>query len=187
MAGHSKWANIKRKKGANDEKRGKIFSKMSRLITVAAKEGGTNPDMNPALRLVIEKAKAERMPKENIERAIKKGGGVGGDSANYEEVVYEGYGPDGVAFLIKALTDNKNRTVAELRNIFNKYGGSMGNAGSAAYLFTPDPENPSYEIPVNDIDKAKKLMELVETFEDNDDVQEVFSNFTISDDISESL
>jgi YebC/PmpR family DNA-binding regulatory protein len=133
MAGHNKWSKIKRQKAVTDAKKSNIFSKLSRAITVAARQGGGDSDANIALRTVIEKAKAERMPKENIQRAIDKGRGTG-SGASYEEAVYEGYGPQGVAFLIKALTDNKNRTVSEMRVIFNKYGGSLGASGSTAYI-----------------------------------------------------
>jgi YebC/PmpR family DNA-binding regulatory protein len=175
MAGHSKWKNIKHKKAITDAKRSKVFSKMSRLIMVAAKDGGGDPATNATLRMVVEKAKLAKMPKDNIERAIKKGTGeLGGES--YEEVVYEGYGPEGVAFYIKGLTDNKNRTVAEIRSIFMKAGGSLGASGSTAYIFSADPDNPSFTIEIEDESIAKKLVELEEILEDNDDVQEVFSN-----------
>lgn len=175
MAGHSKWKNIKHKKAAADQKRSKIFSKMSRLIIVAARDGGGDPTTNAALRMVVDKAKLAKMPKENIERAIRKGTGeLGGES--YEEVIYEGYGPEGVAFYIKGLTDNRNRTVAEIRTLFTKAGGSMGASGSTAYIFS-DPENPSFTIEVEDENTLQKLVDLKETLDDYDDVQEVFSNF----------
>lgn len=134
MAGHSKWANIKRRKAAEDAKRGKLFSKFSRMITVAAREGGGDPAANVRLRLAIEKARAANMPMENIERAIARGTG-GGGGANYEEMVYEGYAPGGVAVLIDALTDNRNRTAGELRHIFSKHGGNLGEAGCVAWMF----------------------------------------------------
>ncbi len=134
MSGHSKWSTIKKKKGAADAKKGKIFSKIIKEITVAARIGGGDPDGNPRLRAAIALAKSENMPKENIERAIKKGTGAL-EGAAYEEVVYEGYGPGGVAILAQALTDNKNRTVADLRHIFTKNGGSMGETGCVAWMF----------------------------------------------------
>lgn len=134
MSGHSKWSTIKRKKGAQDARRGQIFSKLTKEITVAARLGGGDPSANPRLRAAIEAAKAENMPKDNIERAIKKGTGeLVGDQ--YEEVSYEGYGPAGVALLVESLTDNKNRTVSDLRYLFSKYGGSMGEAGCVAWMF----------------------------------------------------
>ncbi len=135
MAGHSKWANIKHRKAAQDAKKGKIFTKIAKELTVAAKIGQSgDPEFNPRLRLALDKAKAANMPKENVERAIKKGLGEG-DGANYEDVTYEGYGPGGVAILVQALTDNKNRTVAEVRSTFTKRGGSMGEAGCVAWMF----------------------------------------------------
>lgn len=135
MSGHSKWSTIKRKKGALDAKRGKIFSKLNKEIMVAARLGGGDPSGNPRLRAAIAAAKAENMPKENIERAIKKGTGELAGGNNYEEVIYEGYGPGGVAVLVESLTDNKNRTVSEIRHIFTKHGGSMGEAGCVAWMF----------------------------------------------------
>src|SRR5919108_1625225 len=135
MAGHSKWAQIKRKKGAADAKRGQLFTKLGRAITVAARDGGSDPDGNAALANAIEKAKALRMPKENIERAIAKGTGEGGDAAAIEAVTYEGYGPGGVALLIEALTDNRNRTGADVRHALSKHGGTLGEPGSVGYLF----------------------------------------------------
>src|SRR3954451_16004290 len=135
MAGHSKWAGIKHKKAIVDARRGKLFTKLTRAITVAAKEGGGEPDGNPALALAISKAKDASMPKDNIERAIAKGTGAGADAEAYENVVYEGYGPGGVALLIEALTDNRNRTGSEVRHALTKHGGSLGEPGSVAYLF----------------------------------------------------
>jgi YebC/PmpR family DNA-binding regulatory protein len=134
LAGHSKWAQIKRKKAANDAKRGQMFTKLIREITVAAREGGGDPDFNPRLRLAVETAKAANMPAENIERAIKRGTGEL-EGVNYEAVTYEGYGPGGVALYIETLTDNANRTVAEVRHILSKHGGSLGQAGSVAWQF----------------------------------------------------
>ncbi len=134
MSGHSKWSTIKRKKGAADAKRGKIFTKLIREIATAARIGGGEIDSNPRLRLVVDKAKSANMPKDNIARAIQKGVG-GGESDAYEECTYEGYGPGGVAILIQALTDNKNRTVGEVRHALTKHGGNLGASGCVAYLF----------------------------------------------------
>lgn len=136
MAGHSKWANIKHKKAKEDAKRAKVFTKHIREITVAARESGGDPDANPRLALAIENAKAVNLPKDNIERAIKKGTGELDDgSGNYEEVTYEGYGPGGIAFFIEATSNNLNRTVGEIRHIFTKHGGNLGTDGSVAYMF----------------------------------------------------
>jgi YebC/PmpR family DNA-binding regulatory protein len=134
MSGHSKWSTIKRKKGAADAKRGKLFTKLIREIATAARLGGGDPEANPRLRLVVDKARAANMPKDNIERAIQKGLG-GGDSEAYEEVVYEGYGPGGAAILLQTLTDNRNRTVSEVRHVLTKHGGNLGSSGCVAYLF----------------------------------------------------
>src|SRR5215213_1840928 len=135
MAGHSKWAGIKHKKAIVDARRGKLFTKLARAITVAAKEGGGDVDGNPALALAVQKARDASMPKDNIERAIAKGTGGGGDAAALEAVMYEGYGPGGVALLVKATTDNRNRTGSEVRHTFGKHGGNLGEPGSVAYLF----------------------------------------------------
>ena len=135
MAGHSKWANIKHRKGRQDEKRQKVFSKLIRELTVAAKLGGPEPGDNPRLRLALDKALGANMPKDTIERAIARGSGDQ-EAENLEETIYEGYGPNGVAIIVETLTDNKNRTVAEVRHAFSKYGGSLGTDGSVAYLFT---------------------------------------------------
>ncbi len=134
MSGHSKWASIKHKKGAADAKRGQLFTKLIKEITAAARSGGGSVDGNPRLRLALAKAKEGNMPKDNIERAIKKGTGEL-PGVSYEEVMYEGYAPGGVAVLVEALTDNKNRTTAEVRNIFTKHGGNMAGAGSTAWIF----------------------------------------------------
>jgi YebC/PmpR family DNA-binding regulatory protein len=135
MAGHSKWAGIKHKKAIVDARRGKLFTKLARAITVAAREGGGDPNMNAALGLAVQKAKDASMPKDNIERAIAKGTGAGADAADWESVVYEGYGPGGVALLIEAMTDNRNRTGSEMRHLLGKHGGNLGEPGSVAYLF----------------------------------------------------
>jgi YebC/PmpR family DNA-binding regulatory protein len=135
VSGHSKWSSIKHKKGAADAKRGKLFSKLTRAIIVAAKEGGPDPAGNLALQNAIEKAKAASMPKDNIDRAIAKGAGTDSDSAAYETVVYEGYGPAGVAVIVEALTDNRNRTAGEVRHTFDKNDGNLGTSGVVAWLF----------------------------------------------------
>ena len=135
MSGHSKWSSIKHKKGAADAKRGKLFSKLSRAIIVAAKEGGGDPAANLALQNAIEKARSYSMPKDNIERAIAKGSGAAGDGAAYETVVYEGYGPSGVAVIVEALTDNRNRTASDVRHTFAKNDGNLGGSGAVSWLF----------------------------------------------------
>jgi YebC/PmpR family DNA-binding regulatory protein len=135
VSGHSKWSSIKHKKGAADAKRGQLFSKLSRAIIVAAKEGGPDPDGNLALQNAIEKARSYSMPKENIERAIAKGSGADAEGASFETVVYEGYGPEGVAVLVEALTDNRNRTASEVRHAFTKHGGNLGTTGAVAWQF----------------------------------------------------
>ncbi|RLA33302.1 MAG: YebC/PmpR family DNA-binding transcriptional regulator [Gammaproteobacteria bacterium] len=134
MAGHSKWANIQHRKGAQDKKRGKLFTKLIREITIAARIGGGDMAANPRLRLAVDKAKSQSMPKDNIERAVKKGSGDL-DGADYQEIRYEGYGPGGTAVLVDCMTDNKNRTVAEVRHAFAKFGGNLGADGSVGYLF----------------------------------------------------
>ncbi|HEY8644722.1 MAG TPA: YebC/PmpR family DNA-binding transcriptional regulator [Gaiellaceae bacterium] len=135
MSGHSKWSSIKHKKGATDAKRGKLFSKLSRAIILAAKEGGGDPANNLALQNAIEKAKSYSMPKDNIDRAIAKGSGADADADAFETIVYEGYGPEGVAVIVEALTDNKNRTAADVRHMFAKHGGNLGATGAVAWQF----------------------------------------------------
>jgi YebC/PmpR family DNA-binding regulatory protein len=135
MAGHSKWANIKHKKAANDKKRGKIWTKLIREITVAARMGGGDPNANPRLRLAMDKGLGANMPKDTIERAIKRGAG-GSEGENYDEIRYEGYGPGGTAVMVDCMTDNRNRTASEVRHAFSKLGGNLGTDGSVAYLFT---------------------------------------------------
>lgn len=247
MAGHSKWANIQHRKGAQDKKRAKIFSKLAREITVAAKMGGGDPDMNPRLRLAIANAKAQSMPKNNIENAIQKGVG-GGEGEDYTEMRYEGYGPGGVAVIVDALTDNKNRTAGEVRSYFTKFGGNLGETGSVNFMFdrvgeivypaetagadamfeaafeagaadcesdddghviTTDPDDfanvqnaleeklgepersglvwrPNTMAEVTE-DQAASVLKLIDTLEDNDDVQTVTTNFEVSDEIMEKL
>jgi YebC/PmpR family DNA-binding regulatory protein len=135
MSGHSKWSSIKHKKGAADAKRGKLFTKLARAITVAARDGGGDPDGNPALATAVQKARDVSMPKDNIQRAVDRGTGVGADAEAIERVVFEGYGPGGAAILVEALTDNRNRTSAEVRHAFSKHSGSLGEPGSVAWIF----------------------------------------------------
>ena len=243
MSGHSKWSTIKRKKGAADAKRGKIFTKLIKEITISAREGGGDPAANPRLRLAVDNAKAANMPADNIDRAIKKATGeLAG--VTYHELTYEGYGPGGIAVVVEVATDNKNRTVAAVRHIFTKYGGSMGENGSVAWMFdrkgiitmpiqnkTEDDimdivletgaedlqteegffevqaslesfepvrkalvsanleiENASLQwIAKNNVslsgDEAEKVMKLIDALEDNDDVQNVFSNADFDEDM----
>ena len=135
MAGHSKWANIKHKKAANDKKRGKIWTKLLREVTVAARAGGGDIESNPRLRLAVDKANGANVPKDTIERAVKRGAG-GGEGENYDEIRYEGYGPGGVAVMVDCMTDNRNRTASEVRHAFTKHGGNLGTDGSVAYMFS---------------------------------------------------
>jgi YebC/PmpR family DNA-binding regulatory protein len=135
MSGHSKWSSIKHKKGAADAKRGKLFSKLARAIIVAARDGGPDPASNLALQNAIEKARSYSMPKDNIERAIARGSGTGADNEAFEQITYEGYGPSGVAILVEALTDNRNRTASEVRHVFAKHDGNLGTSGAVAWLF----------------------------------------------------
>ena len=247
MSGHSKWSSIKHKKGAADAKRGKIFTKLIKEITVAARMGGGDPDGNPRLRSAIAAAKAENMPKDNIERGIKKGTGEL-EGVSYEESSYEGYGPGGVAVLVECLTDNKNRAVAEVKHLFERHGGNLGEPGCVAWIFEQkglialdrdkvdeesllelaleagaedvNEEETQFEIitspsdfePVkNAIDeaglpytlaeitkipkntvkiegkKAQQMLNLMEALEDNDDVNNVYANFDISDEVMEAL
>ena len=247
MSGHSKWSTIKRKKGAADAKRGKVFSKLIKEITVAARISGGDPTGNPRLRAAVLAAKAENMPKDNIDRAIKKGTGDL-DGASYEETIYEGYGPGGVAILVQVLTDNKNRTVSDVRHIFTKNGGSMGESGSVAWIFdkkgflvfekgTVEEEalmEWGLEAGVEDIreqekewevitapegfeeiraalegkpwapqsaeitmlpkttvtldgKQAEQMLRMMEALEDNDDVQNVYANFDIPDNVLEAM
>ncbi|MDD2338118.1 MAG: YebC/PmpR family DNA-binding transcriptional regulator [Geobacteraceae bacterium] len=246
MSGHNKWSTIKHKKGAADAKRGKVFTKIIKELTVAAKMGGADPDANPRLRTAIDKAKSENMPKDNIERAIKKGSG-GLEGVNYEETTYEGYGPGGVAVLVEVMTDNRNRTVSDVRSIFSKCNGNMGEAGCVAWLFDKkgliiypkdtdfdalfeasleagaddvvDEEgqievvtDPSAFIEVREAlekagfkfesaevtmipqtmvklegKQAESMLKLMDRLEDNDDVQNVYANFDISDEEMEKM
>jgi len=248
MSGHSKWSTIKRKKGALDAKKGKIFTKIIKEITLAAKLGGGDIEGNARLRQAVMLAKEENMPKDNIERAIKKGVGGGEGVSNYEEVTYEGYGPGGAAVLVEVMTDNKNRTVAEIRHIFSKHGGNLGENGCVAWMFVKKgsiiidkkavdedslmeialeagaedvkSEDNEYEVitdpasfevvkkaledkgikhlearismvPSNTVrleaNKAEQMLKMMEKLEDNDDVQNVYSNFDIDEDVMKKL
>ncbi len=248
MAGHSKWSNIKRKKAVVDAKRGKVFTKLIKEIMVAARMGGGDPEANPRLRSAIQTSRGSNLPNDKIERAIKRGTGEL-EGVNYEEVTYEGYGLDGVAILVDALTDNVNRTVAEVRSSFNKRDGKMGAPGSVGYLFdekgqirlpkgdvdyetifeaaveagaeeVEDAEGdwlittaredlyvvsgameeaglaasevqlakvPQTTVEITDVTTAKKVMALIEHLEDNEDVQTVWTNFDLSDEVASSL
>jgi YebC/PmpR family DNA-binding regulatory protein len=247
MAGHSKWANIQHRKGKQDAKRGKLFTKLIREITVAAKLGGGDPDANPRLRAAIDTGLSKNMTKDTIERAVKRGAG-GDDSGNVDELRYEGYGPGGVAILVDTMTDNKNRTVAEVRHAFAKFGGNLGTDGSVSYLFTKiglisfptgfdedtvmeaaleggaddiisnndgsidvitesdnfvdvkealikagfEPEDAEITMRAStssELDKkgAESMLKLLDTLEDLDDVQKVYSNAEISEEILAQL
>lgn len=246
MSGHNKWSTIKRKKGANDAKRSKIFSRIIKEITVAVKESGPDPDSNPRLRMAIANAKGNSMPKDNIERAINKGKEK--DGTNFSEVTYEGYAPHGIALFIECTTDNTQRTVSNIRSIFNKYGGSLGTNGSLSFLFDRkgifvvpkgdlnqdefemtmieagaedieldddkftittsmsdfgsmvsaleemgvEPESEELQRIPNDtkkldLEQALKVMKMVELFEEDDDVQNVFHNLEITDELAAAL
>ncbi|MFN2466777.1 MAG: YebC/PmpR family DNA-binding transcriptional regulator [Gaiellaceae bacterium] len=249
MSGHSKWSTIKHKKGAQDAKRGKLFSKLSRAIIVAAKEGGGDPAANLALANAVEKAKSYSMPKDNIERAIARGSGADADAQAFETVVYEGYGPSGVAVIVEALTDNRNRTASDVRHVFTKNDGNLGGSGAVAWLFerrgivlvdadsTDEdeltlaaaeggaddvsrdgssfevicaPENlvavregleaagivvqsaeltmvPKTTIELEDESAARKVLRLIDSLEENDDVQDVYANFDIPERVLEAV
>lgn len=245
MSGHSKWSNIKHKKGKEDARRGKVFTKLTRYIMVAVREGGTDPEYNTALKAAIEKAKAENLPNDNIERAIKKAAGDL-DASNFEEIVYEGYGPGGIAVLVSCLTDNRNRTASDVRHAFDKFGGNLGQTGCVSFMFDRkgvlaieknksideeelmlkaidlgaldfESDEFGYEIitnpeDFNDIRDAlsqegyeftmaelaflpqnttvltndediNNMVKLIETLEDNDDVQEIYHSWEIPDDL----
>jgi YebC/PmpR family DNA-binding regulatory protein len=249
LSGHSKWSSIKHKKGAADAKRGQLFSKLSKAIIVAAKNGGGDPANNLALQNAIEKAKAYSMPRDNIDRAIAKGSGADADADAFESITYEGYGPEGVAVIVEALTDNKNRTAADVRHLFAKHGGNLGTDGSVSWQFdrrgvvvvpaegvdedelfiaaadggaddieqdgtvfqiTSAPEQlasvraavetagftvesaelmlvPKTTVAVDDESKARQVMRLVDALEENDDVQDVYANFDIPEQVLEAV
>ena len=245
MSGHSKWSKVKRFKGAIDAKRGKIFSKLSKEISIAAKAGGGDASANPRLRSAIQAARAQSMPNDNIERAIKRGTGEGKEATQFEEIIYEGYGPSGVAIIVEVATDNKNRTGAEVRSVFTKNNGNLASSGSVSYMFhrkgqisvprssidedrmlelalesgaeeltndddqyliitshdrlyavaealknagvTTDGQKftfiPDTTVPVADEDVARQVLRLCDALEDDDDVQNVYSNLEIPDEL----
>ncbi|WP_186576288.1 YebC/PmpR family DNA-binding transcriptional regulator [Aquibacillus kalidii] len=189
MAGHSKWKNIQRRKNAQDAKRGKIFMKLAKEIYVAAKQGGGDPEMNPALRLAVDKAKANNMPNDNIDRAIKKATGDL-DGANYEELTYEGYGPGGVAVMVEVLTDNKNRTASDVRHAFNKKGGNLGENGCVAFMFN----RKGYFVVEKEkvkVDEDTIMLEAIEAgaeeMETNDNTYEIYTDPESFDDVKQQL
>jgi len=177
MSGHSHWSSIKHKKGAVDVKRGKIFSKISRLINIATREKGEDPESNPKLRVAINKAKEANMPKDNIERAIKKGAGQI-DGVKMEEISYEAYGPAGIALIIDVITDNKNRVLSEIKHILSRFDGKMAETGSVKYLFDKKVEKwmPKYPIEITDEKTKSQLEKLFDALDENDDTQEIYSN-----------
>lgn len=175
MSGHSKWSTIKRKKGAADAKRGAVFTRLAREIAVAAREGGGDPDVNFRLRLAVDKARAENMPKDNIERAVRRGTGEDKDGAAYEEIMYEGYGPKGVAFMIETVTDNRNRSVSEIRHALTRSGGNMGEVGSVAWQF----ERMAYfAFPSNELDYDKAFELAIEAGADDVTEEDGFIEIT---------
>jgi YebC/PmpR family DNA-binding regulatory protein len=176
MSGHSKWNNIKNRKGAQDEKKGKIFSQLSRQIREAAKQGNSgDPKVNASLRLVLDKARAANMPKEKVQRAIDVALG-NGEASNVKEVIYEGFAPGGIGMMIVAFTDNANRTASDVRNILSKAGGSLGGPGSVKYMFERAEDGSFAATMKLDVaeDQLDNILELIETLEENDDVEEVF-------------
>jgi len=195
MSGHSKWSTIKRKKGVTDARRGKIFSKLAKEITMAARLGGGDPSANPRLRAAVSTARAENMPKEKIERAIKKGTGEQ-EGVAFEEVYYEGYGPGGAAVLVKSLTDNKNRAVADIRHAFSKAGGNLAedfeqvkkalDERGLRYVLGEVTMVPKSTVKVEG-KEAEQMLRLMDSLEDSEDVQKVYSNFDIPDSTLEAL
>ena len=199
MAGHSHWAGIKHRKGRADKQRSKIFSKFSKEITVAAKLGSKDPDMNPRLRSAIQTARSANMPKDNIERAINKS--EINKNTNYNSLVYEGFGPEKIAIIIEALTDNKNRTASNIRTIFQKFGCNLGESGAASHQFKQSgviridkkkiSDNEILELAINkislDAEKTKSLLNFLETLENDDDVQHVYANLEINSSFTEKI
>jgi len=182
MAGHSKWANIKHRKAAQDAKRAKVWTRIIKELTIASRDGGPDPDTNPALRLAVQNAKGANMPKDTIERAIKKG--AGGEGQNLQEVTYEGYAPNGIAVFIEATTDNLNRTVANVRSIFNKYNGSLGTNGSLSFIFDQKGVFHIEKNQIQTLDLEAFEMELIdggaeemETFDDRIEIRTSFEDF----------
>lgn len=179
MSGHSKWSTIKHQKAVTDVRRGKIFSKMAKIVALAAQKGG-DPTMNPSLRLAIERAKSINMPNDNISRAIKKGTGEDKDG-RLEEITYEAYGPNGTPLIIETITDNKNRTVSELKHLLNTYNSKLAEIGSVKYLFTNEGGSwsPKYSIEATDEKHKEQLNKLFEALNENDDVKEIYSNVNL--------
>lgn len=175
MSGHSKWSTIKHKKALTDAKKGKVFSKTAHMITLAARKG-ENPDMNPDLRLAIEKAKEVNMPKDNIEKAIKRGSGV--EQKKLEEFLYEAYGPEGVAILIEGITDNKNRTSQEIKHLLGQNNSKMADPGSVLWMFDKKEKDwiPKYNIGFKEEKSKKSFEDLLEALSEQDDIQEIYSN-----------
>lgn len=176
MSGHSKWSQIKHKKAITDIRRGKIFSKVTKMISLAARAGGGDPEKNPKLRLAVDKARTVNMPKDNIERAIKRGTGEG--IAKLEEVRYEAYGPAGIALIIEGITDNKNRTLSEIKHTLNSYRGKLAEKGSVEWSFERNGADwiPKYPVKVEDPKLLKQIEDLFKALDESDDVQEIYSN-----------
>lgn len=176
MSGHSKWSQIKHKKAVTDIRRGKVFSKIAKMISVAAKIGGGDPKMNSKLRLAIDKARSVNMPKDNVERAIKRG--IGEGVTKLEEVKYEAYGPGGVALIIEGITDNKNRTLSDIKHILASHTGKLAKVGSVIWAFTRIGVDwvPKHPIKVEDLKLKKQLEDLFEALDKNEDIQEIYSN-----------
>lgn len=176
MSGHSKWKTTKHHKAAVDAKRGKVFGKLAKIISVAAREKGGDPAMNPRLRIAIETAQKENMPKENIERAIKRGAGEG-EGAKLEEIIFEIYGPEGVAIIVEAITDNKNRTLSEIKKMLSQHGAKLAQEGAVRWAFEKSGEKwlPKFPVDLADAERAK-LEKLFEALDEHDDVQEIYSN-----------
>jgi len=188
MSGHSKWSTIKRKKGAADAKRGQLFTRLAREIAVATREGGGDPEANFRLRLAVDKARANNMPKDNIERAIARGTGDSKDGAAFEQVYYEGYGPHGIAFIIEVVTDNRNRAVADIRHVLNRYGGSLGEGGSVSWQFR---RVAYFSLPAEAKDQDKIFELAVEAGADDvffeDEIIEIIGEVELFKDISDQL
>lgn len=178
MAGHSKWNNIKNKKGAADEKKGKLFSQYSRLIKSAVQEGGSgDPQSNASLRLIMDKARLANMPKEKIQKAVDRGLGKSKSGAIFHEIAYEGFGPQGVAFIVTAITDNPNRTSGEMKFIFSRAAGSLAGPGSVSYLFTRSQAGeytPNMPMPITEQEHQEQLEKLIDTLRENEDVEDVY-------------
>jgi len=178
MSGHSKWSKVKHQKALKDPRKSKLFSQLTQQIQIAARTGEPDPDKNPTLRKSVEAARAANIPKDNIERAIAKGAGHNSapGGAGLESITLEGYGPGGVAVMLQAETDNRNRTVAEVRRIFKQYEGSLGEPGSAAYVFGEDPENPQFCLSITDLGVRSRFDQLIGELRDHPDIIEVFNN-----------